>query len=68
MIKIDSIAYPIYTIDIPTKEPIRTYDLQVGNIVESREERFKILSVSLTHQLLDLPIPKLVLKCRKIDQ
>ena len=57
----------LFTIHIPTGSPIRTIDLQVGNTVEVRGEQFVILSVSLNHQLLDPPIPLLVLKCRKVD-
>ena len=78
MIQIDSRAYEIlqsrnsvdvglFTINIPTRSPIRTIDLQVGNTVKVDGEQFVILSVSLNCQLLDPPIPALSLKCRKVD-
>ena len=78
MIQIDSRANEIlqsrnpvdvglFNINIPTRSSIRTIDFQIGNTVEVDGEQFMILSVSLTHQLLDPPIFTLSLKCRKVD-
>ena len=63
----NSVDVGLFTINIPTRSPIRTIDLQVGNTVEVGREQFVILSVSLNHQLLNPPIPILSLKCRKVD-
>lgn len=62
----DSSRIGLYLISVPTRAQIRTIDFQIGNTIELPEGEFRIKEVELTHQLLDPPIPQIVLLCKRI--